>query len=90
MSPDQSRNKLVNRRQLRGLIPASDMTIWRWEQTDQFPLHLTINGRNYWRLDEIEEWLDRRSAQRGASAEIPEHTCKTGAGCLETAADVKN
>jgi predicted DNA-binding transcriptional regulator AlpA len=46
-------DRLINRRQLRQKIPTSDMTIWRWEQQGTFPTHISINGRNYWRLSEI-------------------------------------
>jgi len=56
---------LINRRQLRQQIPASDMSIWRWEQQGKFPKHISINGRNYWRASEISDWLDE---QAGASS----------------------
>ena len=56
--------RLLNRRQLRALIPASDMTIWRWQRANLFPVPISINGRNYWRLDEIEAWLRDRAANR--------------------------
>lgn len=55
---------LLNRRLLRQLIPASDMTIWRWEKAGQFPRRITINGRNYWRRDEIDRWLSGHSENR--------------------------
>jgi prophage regulatory protein len=54
-------DRLLNRRQLRELIPVSDMTIWRWEQAGRFPRHLSINGRNYWRLSEVVAWLESLS-----------------------------
>jgi predicted DNA-binding transcriptional regulator AlpA len=58
--------RLLPRRELRRLVPVSDMTIWRWERDGLFPRHVSINGRNYWRLSEISEWMDRQ--QRGHSA----------------------
>jgi hypothetical protein len=42
--------RLLPRRELRGLVPVSDMTIWRWERDGLFPRHLSINGRNYWQF----------------------------------------
>ena len=54
-------DRLINRRQLRQQIPASDMTIWRWQKLDKFPNHLSINGRNYWRLGEITAWLKEQT-----------------------------
>jgi predicted DNA-binding transcriptional regulator AlpA len=50
------------RRELRSLVPVSDMTIWRWERDGVFPRHLSINGRNYWRLSEISDWIDRQQS----------------------------
>ena len=58
-----SGDQLLNRRMLRKTIPASDMTIWRWERDGLFPQHLAINGRNYWLRSEVMEWLARQ--QRG-------------------------
>jgi predicted DNA-binding transcriptional regulator AlpA len=45
--------RLINRRELRQRIPASDMTIWRWIRGGIFPTPLKINNRNYWRLGEV-------------------------------------
>jgi predicted DNA-binding transcriptional regulator AlpA len=53
-------DRLINRRQLRQQIPTSDMTIWRWQQQGIFPAHISINGRNYWRLSEVTAWLEQR------------------------------
>ena len=36
------------------------MTIWRWERDGLFPRHLLINGRNYWRLSELRNWMDQQ------------------------------
>jgi predicted DNA-binding transcriptional regulator AlpA len=59
--------RLLRRRELRALVPVSDMTIWRWERAGQFPRHLSINGRNYWRLSELTDWMDRQ-ARAGETA----------------------
>ncbi len=55
--PSEVPDQLIGRRQLRHLIPTSDMTVWRWERAGIFPKHITINGRNYWRRSEINAWL---------------------------------
>jgi len=49
--------RLINRRQLRQLVPVSDMTIWRWIKAGIFPEPIKINGRNYWREDSVYEAL---------------------------------
>jgi prophage regulatory protein len=64
MNKEVASSRLLNRRQLRALIPASDMTIWRWQRANLFPPPISINGRNYWRQDEIEAWLRDQTASR--------------------------
>jgi predicted DNA-binding transcriptional regulator AlpA len=57
-------------------VPVSDMTIWRWERNGAFPRHLSINGRNYWRLSEIADWIDgHQSAETQAQSlgRVDEH-----------------
>jgi predicted DNA-binding transcriptional regulator AlpA len=49
---------LLPRRALRKMVPVSDMTIYRWERGSIFPRHFSINGRNYWRLSEVQQWMD--------------------------------
>jgi predicted DNA-binding transcriptional regulator AlpA len=56
--PIDRSERLLPRRELRILVPVSDMTIWRWERVGLFPRHLSINGRNYWRLSELRAWMD--------------------------------
>lgn len=56
------KERLLPRRELRSLVPVSDMTIWRWERDGVFPRHLSINGRNYWRLSEVFDWIDRQQS----------------------------
>ncbi len=57
-------DRLMARRQLRQMIPNSDMSIWRWEKAGTFPKHIKINGRNYWRLSEVAAWLEQHAAAR--------------------------
>jgi predicted DNA-binding transcriptional regulator AlpA len=62
--PIDSSERLLPRRELRMLVPVSDMTIWRWERDERFPRHLSINGRNYWLRSEVLGWVAAQS--RGA------------------------
>jgi predicted DNA-binding transcriptional regulator AlpA len=61
-SPENDRlgsgEMLLPRRALRKIVPVSDMTIYRWERGRIFPRHFSINGRNYWRLSEVQQWMD--------------------------------
>ena len=59
-----SSERLLPRRELRTLVPVSDMTVWRWERDGQFPPHLSINGRNYWWRSEVHGWM--AAQKRGA------------------------
>jgi predicted DNA-binding transcriptional regulator AlpA len=53
--------RLLNRRELRLRLPVSGTTIARWEKAGRFPKHVTVNGRNYWREDEIIAWQQQLS-----------------------------
>ena len=59
-----SEERYINRLQLREIIPASDMTVWRWERDPDIafpaPVKLGANGRNYWWLPTIRAWMRRR------------------------------
>jgi predicted DNA-binding transcriptional regulator AlpA len=58
-SPELSRHHLITRKQLRRLLPVSDMTIWRWERDGKLPKHLTIGRTSFWRAVEVHEYLSR-------------------------------
>ena len=57
-------NALINRQQLTKLVPASAMTIWRWEKAGRFPRRLRIGGRNYWSATEVADWIEAQAAAR--------------------------
>ena len=45
----------------------SDMTLWRWLQDAnlRFPKPLTINGRRYWKISDLEAWeISQTSKER--------------------------
>jgi predicted DNA-binding transcriptional regulator AlpA len=69
-APDE---RYLNREQLRVLIPASDMTLWRWQRDPDIafpaPVKLGADGRNYWWLPTIRAWIrqrEERSVERPA------------------------
>ena len=68
-----SDDRYINREQLRALIPASDMTLWRWQRDPSVafpaPVKLGADGRNYWWLPKIRAWMRGRE-QRRAQMEI--------------------
>ena len=45
----------------------SEVTLWRWlkDEALRFPQPIKISGRNYFRADEIEEFIQRQ-AERAA------------------------
>jgi len=46
-------------------IQVSNTTLLRWEQLGRFPRRLRLAGTTVcWRMDEIEQWLEDRSAER--------------------------
>jgi hypothetical protein len=62
--PPESGECYINRDQLRALIPASDMTLWRWQRNPKVafpaPVKFRDGGRNYWWLPAIRSWLRQR------------------------------
>ena len=57
--------KYITARDLRARLgKVSAMTLWRWEHQPAlaFPKPVYINGRKYYDLDELEEWVRNRPA----------------------------
>jgi predicted DNA-binding transcriptional regulator AlpA len=63
--------RFLNRRELRALIPVSDMTVWRWMRDPEIafpkPSKLGRNGRNFWWLPAILDWQRSRAANSGGA-----------------------
>jgi predicted DNA-binding transcriptional regulator AlpA len=60
-----SDKQYIIRRKLRARFgDISEMTLWRWERDKrlEFPRAVTINGRKYYDLAEIEAWERARAA----------------------------
>jgi prophage regulatory protein len=64
-------DKFVGRETLRRLIRCHDSTIYRLEQSGQFPRRMRIAGRVYWSLREILAWMDARKAARETLPPVP-------------------
>jgi predicted DNA-binding transcriptional regulator AlpA len=63
----EDRPTLLNGMDIKKLAPVSDMSLWRWIKSGEFPKPIKIAGRNYWPSDEISAWLERKSAARHAA-----------------------
>jgi predicted DNA-binding transcriptional regulator AlpA len=67
-APLAPEDRYINREQLRAVIPASDMTIWRWQRDSEIafpvPVKLRDNGRNYWWLPDVRAWMRRRKERQ--------------------------
>lgn len=48
-------------------LPFSRMSAWRMVKEGVFPKPLKIGNRNYWRSDEIQEWIEEKSAERATA-----------------------
>jgi predicted DNA-binding transcriptional regulator AlpA len=61
--PDE---RYVNSKQLREIIPASVMTLWRWQRDPEVafpaPVKLGADGRNYWWLPGVHTCATVRNA----------------------------
>ena len=66
------KDRYIDAAELRRIIPekTSDMTLWRWRHDPRVnfpvPVKLGANGRNYWRLSTIMEWIKQREEQSAA------------------------
>jgi len=68
--------RYINRQQLRVLVPASDMTLWRWQQNPNVafpvPVKLGAEGFNYWWLPTVREWMRRREERSAQISDSPD------------------
>lgn len=62
---------LINRKQLRKIIPLCDRTIYNMEKRGEFPKRFTITARMVaWDLQEVEDWMEARKSA-GGQATMP-------------------
>jgi predicted DNA-binding transcriptional regulator AlpA len=66
---DREEARWLSGPRLRKMLGVSAPTVWRWRQSPGFPTPKVVNGRNYFRSDEIVEWMSAQpSAQPSVSA----------------------
>lgn len=55
-------SRLLNSQEARQFLGGiSPVTLYRRQQQPDFPPPLKIQGRNYWRLRDLEAWIDRQA-----------------------------
>ena len=60
-------SRLISKRELRELIPLSDVSIWRKIKKNEFPAPIQLGPyKNAWRLEDVEAWIQAQ-ASKGAS-----------------------
>jgi len=78
-----SDESLISGRQLRQLLGnCSGMHIWRLLNKQElqplgFPIPIKINGRNYWRLGEIRQWIRDQEAKSRKQAALTSPDAET-------------
>ena len=65
---------LLSLAQLLEKVPVTRQTIYNWEKAGDFPKRITIGGRIFWLLSEVNAWIDEQVAksrlQDQAAAEL--------------------
>lgn len=46
-------------------VPVTRQTLYNWEKAGIFPKRITIGGRTFWLLSEVDPWIDDHAAKRG-------------------------
>ena len=70
MSDENTSNSMIPAVAVRARYKISNMTLWRWleNQKLEFPRPISINGRRFWRLEELLGWEKSRPAWTGRRA----------------------
>jgi predicted DNA-binding transcriptional regulator AlpA len=61
-SRKEQRYQLLPSKKVRELIGVSSMTLYRLYTYSDLPTPIKINNRNFWRLSDVQDWIDQRSA----------------------------
>jgi predicted DNA-binding transcriptional regulator AlpA len=62
-------DRIISAKERRNLVPYSDMHVWRLERDGRFPPRIRLgSNRAGWSLQEVQEWIAERKAERGAPA----------------------
>ena len=79
-TPDAiSRNRLIDKKELRKLVPLSPSTVYRLERDGQFPKRIRLGRvRVAWSLPEILAWIDCQKQGRVWRADISSRVAAHG------------
>ena len=59
-------DRIIDRKERRGIVPYSDMHIWRMEKAGKFPRRVRLGpNRVGWSLLECLDWIAAKKAERG-------------------------
>jgi prophage regulatory protein len=62
---DKLPRRIIRKPELQHRISLSDPTVWRLEQIGRFPKRIRLGGNSCgWFEDEIDDWMNQRSAER--------------------------
>ncbi|WP_116473821.1 helix-turn-helix transcriptional regulator [Zobellella maritima] len=50
-------DRLLNVKQVQALVPASRVSIWRWEKAGTFPKSVKLGSATRWRESDIQKWI---------------------------------
>ncbi len=64
-------DKLIGKRFLAKLIDCHPETIYRWEQAGTFPRRMRVNGRVFWSLREVLDWMEQVKSKRETLPPVP-------------------
>jgi prophage regulatory protein len=60
-------DRIISAKERRQMIPYSDMQIWRLENEGKFPKRIQLGPKRIgWSLNEINQWMGARKAERCA------------------------
>jgi predicted DNA-binding transcriptional regulator AlpA len=51
--------RLIDREQLKKLLPVSSMTVWRMERDGRIPKHFLIGRKAFWKLADLLNYLQK-------------------------------
>ena len=56
---DLKAHRLIDREQLKKLLPVSSMTVWRMERDGRIPKHFLIGRKAFWKLGDVLNYLEK-------------------------------
>ena len=56
-------DRLIDRKELKRLVPVCYPTIWKWMRAGSFPRAVNVGGKICWRESEVMHWIASRPVQ---------------------------